>query len=141
MKSFGATININTTQGVVWKVLVDAERYPEWDPGTDRIEGTIGYGEEIRVFTKENPKRAFPVKVTEFKPGQKMTWSGGLPGGIFTGVRTFTLRPTANGSIDFTLKEEFDGILFPLLGWTVPNLTATFEAFAAGLKTRAEQAG
>jgi hypothetical protein len=29
--------------------------------------------------SKANPGRAFPVKVTEFIPGQRMIWSGGMP--------------------------------------------------------------
>ena len=30
-------------------------------------------------MSKANPGRAFPVEVTEFIPGQRMIWSGGMP--------------------------------------------------------------
>jgi hypothetical protein len=43
------------------------------------------------VWAVLNPKRAFPVTVKEFSPGERMVWSGGMPLGLFRGVRTFTL--------------------------------------------------
>jgi len=44
------------------------------------------------------------VKVTEFVPGSRMTWSGGMPLGLFKGVRTFTLDPRPDGTA-FALEE------------------------------------
>lgn len=69
-----------------------------------------------------------------------MTWTGGMPLGLFKGVRTFTLMPQANGSTGFTLREEFSGLLLPLIARSIPNQTKTFEDFAAGLKVFAEKA-
>ena len=59
----------------------------------ERVNGRIAPGEKITVRSRANPGRAFPVKVTEFDPGRRMTWSGGMPLGLFKGVRTFTLAP------------------------------------------------
>jgi hypothetical protein len=140
MKTFSATTNIKASAETIWRILTDAPNYPAWDPGVDRIEGTIAPGEQITAYTKLSPNRAFPAKVTEFVPGQRMTWTGGMPLGLFKGVRTFTLVPKGDGSIDFTLREEFSGPLLPLFGRGIPDLTKTFEAFAAGLKARAERA-
>ena len=44
-----------------------------------RVEGRIAPGEKIKVVSEANPSRAFPVTVTEFVPGRKMVWSGGMP--------------------------------------------------------------
>jgi hypothetical protein len=141
MKEYSATTTIKASPETIWAILTDAPRYPEWDPVVDRIEGRIGPGEKIRAFTKLSPGRAFPVKVTEFVPGQKMRWSGGMPLGLFKGERTFTLRPHGNGSVEFTVREVFSGPLLPLFGGSIPDLTSAFEQFAAGLKNRAERAG
>ena len=35
-----------------------------------------------------------------------MTWSGGMPLGLFRGVRTFTLAPGTEGATRFTVREE-----------------------------------
>ncbi|HEY0755202.1 MAG TPA: SRPBCC domain-containing protein [Ktedonobacteraceae bacterium] len=140
MLSYSATTIINASQDTIWGILTDAPGYPTWDPGVLRIEGTIAYGNKVTAFTKRDPKRAFPAKVSEFVPRQKMAWTGGMPLGLFKGVRTFTLTPQANNRIEFTLREEFSGPLLPLIASSIPNQTQTFEDFAAGLKAFAEKA-
>jgi hypothetical protein len=59
----------------------------------ERIDGRIARGEKLTAFSKLSPGRAFPVKVTEFVPGQKMIWMGGMPLGLFTGEHSFMLVP------------------------------------------------
>lgn len=139
MKSFNAAINIKASPETIWNILNDAPNYPSWDPGVIRIEGRIALGEKITVHTKLSPNRAFPVKVTEFVPGQRMTWTGGIPLGLFKGVRTFTLTPRSDGSMDFELREIFSGPLLRWIGRTIPDMTQSFNDFAAGLKKRAER--
>ena len=89
--------------------------------------------------SKANPGRAFPVKVSEFESGRRMTWSGGMPLGLFKGVRTFTLAPEGNGTTRFTMREEYTGSLLPLIWRSMPDLGPSFRQFADGLKQRAER--
>ncbi|MDQ5822948.1 MAG: SRPBCC domain-containing protein [Chloroflexota bacterium] len=138
MKAYSATGTIQATPETIWSILTDAAAYPQWEPGVDRIEGRIAQGETVTAYTKQNPKRAFPAKVTEFVPGRKMVWSGGMPLGLFKGVRTFTLTPQGNGSVEFTIREVFSGPLLGLIGRSIPDMTSSFEQFVAGLKRRAE---
>ncbi len=140
MKIHSATTNIKASPETIWKILTDAPNYPAWDPWAIRIEGAIASGAQITAYTKLSPDRAFPVKVTEFVPGRKMTWTGGMPLGLFKGVRTFTLSPKGDGSIDFTVREEFSGPLLSMFAGSLPDMTKPFEDFAAGLKARAETA-
>jgi hypothetical protein len=141
MKVYQATTTIEALPETIWAILTNAAGYPDWEPGVDRIEGQIAPGETITAYTKLNPGRAFPAKVTEFVPGRKMTWTGGMPLGLFKGERTFNLAPQSNGATEFTLREVFSGPLLPLIGRSLPDLNAAFEQFAAGLKRRAEHAG
>ena len=99
---------------------------------------TIAPGETIKVFSKVSPCRAFPVKVTEFTPGPKMLWSGGMPLGLFKGVRTYTLTPQGNGTTTFHMREEYTGPLTPMIWKSMPDLGPSFTQFANGLKQRAE---
>ena len=140
MFSYSARTTINASPERIWEILTDAPGYPRWDPGVDRIEGTIAPGYSIKAFTKRDPTRAFPAKVSDVVPGRQMTWSGGMPLGLFRGVRTFTLTPQADGTIEFTLREAYSGPLLPLFARSIPDLTKTFEEFAAGLKAFAEKA-
>jgi hypothetical protein len=92
----------------------------------------------IKVIVKANPKRAFPVKVTEFVAPQKMVWAGGMPLGLFKGVRTYTITPEA-GATRFTMREEYTGPLLPMIWRSMPDLGPSFREFAAGLKAHAER--
>lgn len=138
MFEFRAQIHIDAAPQAVWDVLVDAKAYPEFDPFCEKIEGDIALGQKIKAFTKLNPGRAFPVKVTTFDVGEKMVWSGGMPLGLFKGERNFTLNPGANGGTDFAMVEVFSGLMSGMMKSQIPDLTESFEAFAKGLKARVE---
>ena len=138
MKEFKASTTIQAPPEKIWAVLTEGASWPQWDPSCERIEGRIAPGEKLKAFTKLSPGRAFPVKVTEFVPNQKMTWSGGMPLGLFKGVRTFTLTPRGQG-VEFVLHEQFSGPMLALIGGTIPDMTEAFQGFVAGLKRRAEQ--
>jgi hypothetical protein len=140
MKSYEAKTVIDASPEQVWAALVDAAGYPSWNSGVDKVDGRIAAGEKITVHAAVNPGRAFPVKVTDFQPASRMTWSGGMPLGLFKGVRTFTLTPRGEGT-EFTVREEYTGPLLPLIWRSMPDLGPSFDQFATGLKHRAETAG
>jgi hypothetical protein len=138
VKAYEASSTIRANPEAIWAVLTDASSYSRWDSGVERVEGRIAPGETIKVHAKVNPGRAFPVKVIDFTPGQKMVWSGGMPLGLFKGVRTYTLSPEANGTTKFTMREEYTGPLLPMIWRSIPDLGPSFTQFANGLKQRAE---
>jgi hypothetical protein len=138
MKQFQANTTIKATPEIIWQILTDAPSYPNWDPNMIRLEGTVAPGQKVVAYTKLSPEQAFPAKVTEFVPNQKMTWSSGLPLGLFKGERTFTLRPNGQGAVDVVVQETFTGLLMPILGRAIPDLTQSFRDFVSGLKKEAE---
>ena len=139
MRHYESTADIAASPDTIWSILTDAPGYTDWDSSVQEVEGTIAPGEKIKVRSEANPKRAFPVKVTGFEPGSRMTWSGGMPLGLFKGVRTFTLAPAGNGTTRFTMREEYTGPLLPLVWRSMPDLGPSFQQFARGLKERAER--
>lgn len=138
MTTYHTSRRIAATPDAIWEVLTDGGGYPSWNPSVARVEGRIALGERIKVFTKATPGRAFPVRVKEFVAGERMTWVGGMPLGLFKGQRTFTLAPQGDGATEFTMREVFSGPLGGLVGRSMPDLTEPFEQFASGLKDRAE---
>ena len=139
MRHYQSTALISARPEAIWTVLTDAPGYADWDSGVVRVEGTIAPQEKIKVISEANPKRAFGVQVTEFAPGEQMTWSGGMPLGLFKGVRTFRLAPE-DGATRFTMREQYTGPMLPLIWRSMPDLGPSFEQFARGLKARAERA-
>ena len=140
MKSYEASATIDASPDAIWKVLTDAPAYAAWDSGVERVEGTLAPGEQIKVISEANPGRSFPVKVTAFEPDRAMTWTGGMPLGLFKGVRTFSLEPQDGGATRFHMREEYTGPLLPVIWRTMPDLGPSFQQFARGLKARAEEA-
>jgi hypothetical protein len=138
VKFYEASSTISAKPDAIWGILTDGANYAHWDSGVERVEGRIAPGETIKVFVKVNPGRAFPVKVIEFKPGQRMVWSGGMPLGLFKGVRTYALSPQADGTTKFNMREEYTGPMLPMIWRSIPDLGPSFTQFANGLKQRAE---
>jgi hypothetical protein len=136
---YRAAADIDAPPAAIWAVLVDAPGYASWDSGLERIEGTIASGERIKLYPELKPGRAFPVRVDDFEPEERMTWIGGMPLGLFKGVRTFKLSPGRDGSTRFEMDERFSGPLLPLVGRSLPDFGPSFEQFARGLKERAER--
>src|SRR4051794_1880881 len=111
MKQFAATTSIQAARERIWSILTDASRYPEWNPTVDKVVGRIAPGERIAVHVKMNPGRAFPVTVETFDPPRRMVWRGGMPLGLFVGERVFELVPRADGVVQFSMREQFTGLL------------------------------
>ena len=118
-----------------------SSRYPDWDSGVERVEGELAPGAKLKVFSQTNPGRDFPVTVAELQPNAKMTWRGGLPLGLFAGVRSYRLEPGGAGETRFELREQFSGPLLPLIARSMPDLQPSFDQFARGLKARVEGGG
>jgi len=137
MKIYEASTTINASPETIWEILADPDGYPDWDSSMDHIEGKLALGETVKFFTKLSDQ-AFPVKVTTFEPGRKMVLTGGMPLGLFKSERTHTLTSAENGQTTFHSKEIFSGLLLPIFGKNLPDLTENFEGFAATLKKRAE---
>jgi hypothetical protein len=137
MKHYEASATIDAPPEDVWAILTDAPAYAQWDSGVQKVDGRIAPGEKIKVVSEANPGRAFPVKVSEFEPARRMVWSGGMPLGLFKGVRTFTLTPEGSAT-RFDMREEYSGPLLPMIWKSMPDLGPSFEQFARGLKSKAE---
>ena len=140
MKSFAASITIRARAETVWALLTDAVGYPQWNSTVEKIDGRIEAGEKVIVHAKATPGRAFPLRVTEFVPPRRMVWTGGMPLGLFTGTRSYTVTPISEGEVQFAMREEFSGLLAPLITRSIPDLQPAFDTFAADLKRRTERA-
>jgi hypothetical protein len=138
MKEFKTSIEISASPETVWSTLLDTAAWPEWDPFTEKIEGTVALGHKVKAFSKLSPGRGFGVKVTKLVPHETMVWTGGMPFGLFKGERTYTLAAGPRGTTTFAMREVFGGPMLALIGKSIPDMTEAFESFANGLKARAE---
>ena len=134
----GVSINIRAKPERVWSLLTDAAAFPRWNSTVTSIEGNIALGQKLKVRVPLAPKRVFKLKVSVFEPGARMVWQDGAAP-MFRGVRTFTLSPRDNGSIDFAMVEVFSGLMLPMIAGSLPDFAPAFERYAADLKSAAEK--
>jgi hypothetical protein len=137
MKSFATSIQINATPQAVWTILTDASLYPSLDPSIAKVDGKIEPDGRVTVHANG---RAFALRVVEFVPNERMEWSGGMPLGLFTGLRTYEVTPTADRRVEFSMREEFSGLLAAMFTRSMPDLQPSFDTFARNVKRRAEAA-
>ncbi len=138
MKVFEVRCTIDAPPERVWARLTDAQALVNGGLGVLRLEGTIAAGERLKVWSEASPDRAFALTVTEFTPHRRMVWTGGMPLGLFTGVRQFTLTPGSRGT-EFHMHEAFTGLMAPLISRSIPDLNPSFQKFARGLQALAEE--
>jgi hypothetical protein len=138
MKTYSVTQTIHADADAIWSILTDGPKHPEWNKGVTQIEGDIALGNRIKLHTTIGSGQVFTIEVVEFVPTQKMVWRSGMPFGLFQGVRTFTLTVKGEGVTEFHMAECFSGLMAPLIVPSIPDLTPTFEDFAASLKATAE---
>lgn len=139
MKFFEAETMIYARSSTVWDIITDDSNYTVWDSGITRIDGQVRNGATIRIRTLTGGHRTFRLRVQQI-PGEMMTWTGGLPLGLFTGVRTFTLSPQ-NGKTHLKVREEFSGPLLGMIWRTVPDLGQDCTGYVNAVKERAELIG
>jgi hypothetical protein len=132
------TVNIRAAAPVIWKLLTDAVGFPRWNSTVTRVEGEIREGGKLRVHVP-GTTRTFTPKVSGVVANQRMTWTGGFAP-MFLGVRTFELKPQADGSTDFTMQERFSGLMLPLAKGSMPDFGPIFTDYANDLKREAERA-
>lgn len=139
-RSYTVSRTIDAPAATVWSLLTDASGYRRWNPAVVSIEGPIAEGRSIRLVSIADPRRTFTLAVEEMRAPHRMVWTDGMPLGLFTGRRTYTIEERGTAS-EFTMTEAFTGPLAGLITKAIPDLTASFDAFADGLKAAAEAGG
>ncbi len=138
MRHYESAATINASPEAVWSVLKEAERWPDWNSGVEGVDGQIALGQKITIRSAVAPGRAFPVKVTSCDEPRRLTFTGGMPLGLFKGVRTYDLESGPAGTTTFRMREEYTGPMVPMIWNSMPDLAPSFEQFVTGLKARVE---
>jgi hypothetical protein len=135
---FRARRHIDAAPDVVWSSLLDVGSWPDWESGVTKVEGTARDGGKVKVLSEVSPGRAFPVRVAIDGDGRVMTWTGGMPLGLFKGVRTFRVTADGVGS-ELDVHEQYTGPFVGPMAKRMPDLQPSFDKFADGLKARCER--
>uniref|UniRef100_UPI00321727A8 SRPBCC domain-containing protein n=1 Tax=uncultured Draconibacterium sp. TaxID=1573823 RepID=UPI00321727A8 len=139
-KEITTTIQINASSEIIWKILTDFEKYPEWNSFVKSVTGEVKAGNKIKVKIEppEEKGMSFKPKIMTCEANKELSWIGHflLPG-IFDGEHKFELTDNGNGTTTFKQSEKFKGILVGILN--IENTKKGFEAMNKKLKELAEQ--
>ena len=133
---FEITVEISAPPPLVWSVLADVERWPEWTASISRVKrlspGPLQVGSRVRIHQPKLPPAFW--RVTELNPGAGFTWVSRTPGVRVTARHT--VAAAVNGSFA-TLSIHYEGMLAGLLARWTGNLNKDYLAVeASGLKAR-----
>ena len=137
MPTFEATTDVAAPASAVWDTLLATERWTSWDTQLERVDGSLADGGRLEIRVRDNP-RPFKLRVSTWEPRRRIVLTGGMPLGLFTGTRTYSLVES-DGRTTVTMHETYTGPLAGLIGRSVPDLQPSFDAFVAGLGHAAER--
>jgi hypothetical protein len=142
MKELHSEIEIAATAERVWRVLTDFPAYPQWNPFIRRISGEPKTGERLEVRLEPPGARGitFRPKILNAEANHELRWLGHLfVPGLFDGEHSLIIEPLGESRVRFVQREEFRGLLVPLLARSLDaNTRRGFEEMNQALKERAE---
>jgi len=134
---------INASSEKVWAIIMDLDRYPEWNPYTIAMKSTLKIGDPMVMSVKMS--ELLTIEQTEhirvLEEGHKVCWGIDTTTPEFnSGERCQWLEPLPEGGTRYITEDLIEGTANPLVtllfGEAVQN---GFDAVALALKQRAEQ--
>jgi hypothetical protein len=114
---FRTTIPIAASPESVWAILVDFDRWHDWNPSVPDIHGDAQTGSNLTMTLAMPGRPSAKVKatLTDVVPARLLRWHGNVGGDwLFSGTRTFELHPQPDGTVLMTHVEDVRGLLFPV---------------------------
>ena len=139
------TVEIAAPAERVWQVIVDLDRYPEWNPFVVACRSSLRVGEPIEMRVRVFPFFAQPQRETilEHEPGRLLCY--GLPkrgsGALFS-RRCHEVEAQGPERARYVSRFELDGWMEPVVRSLLGRLLAAgFAAMSAAIGERAESLG
>jgi hypothetical protein len=138
--SFSQAIEIPASPSLVWSIMADVSRWPEWTSSVSRVTllsaDQLSVGSRVRIFQPKLPPAVW--RVTELNSGANFTWISRAPG--LTVTARHMVEPINIGA-RATLSINYEGLLGGLLARWVGDLNKQYLALEAeGLKKRCLEA-
>lgn len=128
-------IAIDAPPDVVWKVIADVERWPDWTDSMESVrllDGELRLGARAEVVQPKLPKAIWTV--TRFDPGERFDWEAKTTG--VTTVGRHWVEAEGSGSHAY-LQAIQTGPLAPLLALLIGRLSERYvDLELHGLKER-----
>jgi hypothetical protein len=136
-------IEIDAPPDEVFDILVDLERYPEWNPFTPRVESTLEIGDPVHLHTRLRIGKPLMLQVeyvTANERPSELCWGADIGARfLIRADRCQVLTPLDAGRTRYVCTDEIRGWLSPLVMLLHrDNMQRGFDDCARALKARAE---
>ena len=144
MKELYTEVMIDAAAARVFQILTEVTRYHEWNPLIVLARGKVAPGEKLdsRISPPGKSDQPYVVEVIRVVPEREFVWLGQMKmKGILDGMHFFELYPEGANRVRLVHREEFRGLLVPLV-WRAfldTRMREGFEALNRSLKERAER--
>ena len=137
-----SSIDIEAPLDRVWAILADLAAYPEWNPFTTRVEGTLAVGEKLRlqVILGGKPQERTHI-VSRVEPNVALCWTiRTKQPWLIRGERCKTLEALPGGRTRYKNDEHVQGLLSTPIAWGYgPQVQEGLDATGRALQARAER--
>jgi hypothetical protein len=135
-------IEIDAPADRVWQHLADTSAYPEWNPFTTRVEGTVAVGEVVKLFVELGGRKVVRKHVISRVDGERreLGWTiRTRRPWLMRGERLQRVEVVDAGRCRYTNREEVAGLAGPIVGLFFSGaIRGGIEALGEALKRRAE---
>lgn len=138
------TVDIAAPAELVWAVLVDLERYPQWNPFTVKVESSLRLGEPVNLYLPDPSRPGELLLVVEqladFEPPRLLAWEmHATADNPDAARREQHIEATGPASCRYHTTDLFLGPTAPsVMENHGPWVKQGFDAIALALKSRAE---
>lgn len=111
-------VRIDLSASMVWDVLVDVEKYGEWNPFSPEAQTDFNVGSPIHVLLDmgSGKMKRLSLTIHAFDPPRLVSWGTVFGAGwIFRGVREQHLEPAGEMSCRYRCTERMTGLLAPMI--------------------------
>ncbi len=141
MRHIETKIVIATSPETIWKVLMDFDQFPKWNPFMKSIQGEKAVGKQlvVKIQPPNSKGMTFKPTILTCNENEEFRWLGKLGiKGIFDGEHYFRLEPQGDATTKFVHGEKFSGVLVGLMGKALDKTRDGFQLMNEALKVRCE---
>jgi hypothetical protein len=138
-----AKVDINAPIARVWAILINLDRYPDWNPFTFRVESSLKIGDPVMLHVHMN--RAFshliqPETISAHEPNKQLGWTASnYPPLLLRANRLQNLEAISSTQTRYHTFEKFEGWIAPLVRLLFRrDIERGFNNMAQALKNYAE---
>ena len=139
--SYKSSIDIKAKKEIVWHVLTELSKYPEWNTFTPEVDTQWQLNEKVVLTVKMNPNKK-PIQQIEYllsyAPTDQLSW--GMNWGIFLKAeRVQRLTRVDGDETNYFTEDVISGLLSPMVNLIYgKSIQRGFDQVAKGLKRHCE---